>query len=77
MFVGEFLVCLTRRAAVPSVVNIQGDVEGGWDENTFQILSRTSLLHHSINVAEQVVQLLSEIEAWHVIPDTMVACLRP
>ena len=72
---GRILSLLDKESGCPSVVNIQGDVEGGWDENTFQILSRTSLLHHSINVAEQVVQLLSEIEAWHVIPDTMVAAL--
>ncbi len=72
---GQILSLLEKENDCPSVVNIQGDVEGGWDENTFQILSRTTLLHHSINVAEQVVQLLSENEAWHVIPDTMVAAL--
>ena len=72
---GQILSLLDKEGNCPSVVNIQGDVEGGWNENTFQILSRTTLLHHSINVAEQVVQLLSENEAWHVIPDTMVAAL--
>ena len=72
---GQILSLLDKEGNCPSVVNIQGDVEGGWDENTFQILSSTTLLHHSINVAEQVVQLHSENEAWHVIPDTMVAAL--
>lgn len=72
---GQILRLLDKEGDCPSVVNIHGDVEGGWDENTFQILSRTSLLHHSINVAEQVVQLHSANEAWHVIPDTMVAAL--
>ena len=72
---GQILSLLDNESDCPSVVNIQGDVEGGWDENTFQILSRTTLLHHSINVAEQVVQLHSENEALHVIPDTMVAAL--
>ncbi len=72
---GQILQLLDKEGDCPSVVNIHGDVEGGWDENTFQILSRTSLLHHSINVAEQVVQLHSENEAWHVIPDTIVAAL--
>ncbi|MEA3466676.1 MAG: HD domain-containing protein [Thermodesulfobacteriota bacterium] len=72
---GHILSLLDKESDCPSVVNIHGDVEGGWDENTFQILSRTTLLHHSINVAEQVVQLHSANEAWHVIPDTMVAAL--
>ena len=59
----------------PSVVDIRGDVESGWDENTYQILAQTGLLDHSLNVAEEVVQQLSENKAWHVIPDTMIAAL--
>jgi hypothetical protein len=50
-------------------------VEGSWDENTYQILSKTTLLDHSLNVAEQVIQLLSESKSFHVIPDTIVAAL--
>ena len=72
---GQILSLLDKESSCPSVVNIKGDVEGGWDENTFQILAKTTLLHHSINVAEQLVQLHSENEAYHVIPDTMVAAL--
>lgn len=66
---------LDREGSCPSVVNVQGDVEAAWDENTYRILAQTTLLNHSLNVAEQVVQLLSEDQAWHVIPDTMVAAL--
>ena len=72
---GQILQILDREGHCPSVVNLRGDVEGSWDENTYRILSKTTLLDHSINVAEQVVRLLSESKAWHVIPDTMVAAL--
>ena len=65
----------TRRGNCPSVVDIHGDVEGNWDENTYRLLAQTTLLDHSLNVAEQVVQILSDNKAWHVIPDTMVAAL--
>ncbi|PIE59861.1 MAG: metal-dependent phosphohydrolase [Desulfobulbus propionicus] len=71
----QILMLLDKEGLCPSIVDINGDVEGGWDENTFQLLAKTSLLDNSLNVAEQVVQLLSENKAWHVIPDTMVAAL--
>lgn len=72
---GQILKILDREGHCPSVVNMSGDVEGSWDENTYRILAKTTLLDHSLNVAEQVVRLLSESKAWHVIPDTMVAAL--
>ncbi|TKB11394.1 HD domain-containing protein [Desulforhopalus sp. IMCC35007] len=72
---GQILKLLDREGQCPSVVNIHGDVEGNWDENTYRLLAQTTLLDHSLNVAEQVVQILSDNKAWHVIPDTMVAAL--
>ncbi len=72
---GQILKLLDREGECSSVVNIQNDVEGSWDENTFRLLGRTTLLDHSLNVAEQVVQLFSDANDWHVIPDTMVAAL--
>lgn len=71
----QLLMLLDQQGQCPSVVDVHGDVEGGWDENTYQILAQTSLLDHSLNVAEEVVQQLSECKAWHVIPDTMIAAL--
>lgn len=71
----QILQLLDREGDCPSVVSVRGDVEGAWDENTYRILAQTTLLDHSLNVAEQVVRLLSEDQAWHVIPDTMVAAL--
>ncbi|HHL33170.1 MAG TPA: metal-dependent phosphohydrolase [Desulfobulbaceae bacterium] len=72
---GRILQLLDREGRCPSVVDLKNDVEGNWDENTFQLLGRTSLLDHSINVAEQVAQLLADADDWHIIPDTMVAAL--
>ena len=71
----EILRLLDREGQCPSVVDVQGDVEAAWEQNTYQILAKTTLLDHSLNVAEQVVKLLSDHQAWHVIPDTMVAAL--
>ena len=71
----EILRLLDREGQCPSVVDVQGDVEAAWEQNTYQILAKTTLLDHSLNVAEQVVKLLSDNQAWHVIPDTMVAAL--
>jgi len=72
---GQILKLLDQEGNCPSVVNLKGDVEGSWDENTYQILARTTLLDHSLNVAELAIQLLSESESFHVIPDTVVAAL--
>lgn len=72
---GQILKLLDQEGHCPSVVNLTGDVEGSWDENTFRILARTSLLDHSLNVAGQAVRLLGENESWHVIPDAMIAAL--
>ena len=72
---GQILKLLDQEGHCPSVVDVHGDVEGGWDENTYQLLAKTTLLDHSLNVGEQVVKLLSDSKAWHVIPDTMIAAL--
>ena len=71
----QLVKLLDQEGQCPSVVNVNSDVEGGWDQNTYSLLARTTLLDHSINVAEQAVQLLSEDKAWHVIPDTLIAAL--
>ena len=72
---GGILKLLDQEGNCPSVVNINTDVEGGWDDNTFQILAKTTLIDHSLNVAKQAVRLLSAADAGHVIPDTLVAAL--
>ena len=71
----QILHLLDQEGNCPSVVSMNGDVEGSWDENTYQLLARITLLDHSLNVAEQAVRLLGESESWHVIPDTMIAAL--
>ena len=71
----QLLILLDQHGQCPSVVDIHGDVEGGWDENTYQILAKTSLFDHTLNVAEEAIELLSDKKAWHVIPDTTIAAL--
>ncbi len=71
----QILRMLDREGNCSSVVNVQGDVEGTWDQNTYRLLGQTSLLDHSLNVAEQVVELLDAQSAWHVIPDALIAAL--
>ena len=71
----DLLQLQDKEGQCSSVVNVHGDVEANWDRNTYTLLEKTTLLDHSVNVAEQVVKLLSDEKAWHVIPDTMVAAL--
>ncbi|MHB8788506.1 MAG: HD domain-containing protein [Desulfobulbaceae bacterium] len=71
----RILELLDREGTCSSVVNLANDVEGRWDPNTYNTLARTNLLDHSLNVAEEVVRLLTMADACHVIPDTMVAAL--
>lgn len=72
------LTILDQEGDCPSVVNVQtyrNDTESSWDSNTYNLLGMTTLLEHSINVAEQIIELLTDIEAEHVIPDGIIAAL--
>ena len=40
----QLLKLLDQEGQCPSVVDLRGDVEAGWDENTYQILAKTNLL---------------------------------
>lgn len=71
----QILRMLEEEDPCPSVVNPANDVEASWDSNTYTLLGRTSLLDHSLHVGEQIVSLLIEGEAQHVIPDAMIAAL--
>ncbi len=71
----SLLDLLDKEGGSPSVVNVQGDIEGYWDENTFNILGQTNLLHHTLNVAEQIIDELSDKNSKHIIPDALVAAL--
>lgn len=71
----QILRMLETEDPCPSVVNPSNDVEASWDTNTYNMLGRTSLLDHSLHVAEQTIALLINAEAHHVIPDAMVAAL--
>ena len=71
----QLLHMLETEDPCPSVVNPSNDVEASWDTNTYSMLGKTTLLDHSLHVAEQTVALLIDAEAHHVIPDVMVAAL--
>ena len=71
----QLLRMLEEEDPCPSVVNPSNDVEASWDTNTYNMLGQTTLLDHSLHVAEQTVALLIDAEAHHVIPDVMVAAL--
>ncbi len=71
----RILSLLEEEGGCPSVVNAADDVEASWDSTTYDLLGQTTLLDHSLNVGLEVIRLLSEEDAHHVIPDTLVAAL--
>ena len=71
----QLLQMLEKENPCPSVVNPSNDVEASWDTNTYNMLGQTTLLNHSLHVAEQTISLLIDAEAHHVIPDALVAAL--
>jgi hypothetical protein len=71
----QILLILEKEGDCSSVVSAADDVEGSWNSNTFTLLGQTSLLDHSLHVAEEAVKLLLDEDASHVIPDTLVAAL--
>jgi hypothetical protein len=71
----QILLMLEKEGDCSSVVSAADDVEGSWNSNTFTLLGQTSLLDHSLHVAEEAIKLLLDEDASHVIPDTLVAAL--
>jgi len=71
----RILSLLEEEGGCPSVVNAADDVEASWDSTTYDLLGKTSLLDHSLNVGLEVIRILGREEALHVIPDTLVAAL--
>jgi len=71
----RILSILDQEGGCSSVVNAREDVESSWDSDTFKLLGLTTLMDHTLNVAEETIKLLVDQEAWHVIPDALVAAL--
>ena len=71
----QILLLLDKDGDCSSVVNAAKDVEASWDSNTYTMLSRTTLLDHTLNVARETISLLVAAEAQHVIPDALIAAL--
>jgi len=71
----QILQLLDKEGDCPSVVNIADDVEASWDSNTYTLLGKTSLLDHTLNVANKTITLLKDAEAIHIISDALIAAL--
>lgn len=74
----HLLTILDKEGNCPSVVNAQlhqDDTEASWDSNSYGLLGMTTLLDHSINVAEKMVKQLLDIQSEHIIPDGIIAAL--
>lgn len=71
----QILRMLEEEDPCSSVVNPANDVETSWDSTTYSLLSQTSLLDHSLHVAERAITLLIDAEAHHIIPDAVIAAL--
>ena len=71
----RILSLLEEEGGCPSVVNAADDVEASWDSTTYDLLGKTTLLDHSLNVGLEVIRILRKDDALHVIPDTLVAAL--
>lgn len=65
----QILSLLEIEGQCPSVVNAADDVEASWDSTTYDLLGKTSLLEHSLNVAMEAIKILIKEDATHVIPD--------
>ena len=56
--VGELLSLLDREGGCPSVVNITGEEEGKLPGNIFDLLAKTRLLQHTLNVTGNMIESL-------------------
>ena len=71
----QIILLLDKEGECPSVVNAADDVEASWDSNTYTLLGKTTLLDHTLNVADETINLLIKADAKHVIPDALIAAL--
>jgi hypothetical protein len=71
----ELLAILDREGDCPSVVNVPTDVETSWNSTTFELLGKTSLADHSLNVADELIRMLEEDNSRFLVPDGIVVAL--
>lgn len=71
----KLLLLLDAEGQCPSVVNAKDDVESSLNSNVYDILGKTNLIDHTLNVAEQILLLLENTDNKFMTPDMLVAAL--
>ena len=68
----NLLVLLDKEGGCPSVVNVKGDFESSLNSNVFALLGKITLIDHTLNVAEQIIEMLDGTDNKHMTPDALV-----
>ncbi len=71
----KLLVLLDKEGDCPSVVNARDDFESSLNSNVFTLLGKTNLLNHTLNVAEQIIQMLDGTDDKHMTADALIAAI--
>jgi hypothetical protein len=71
----NLLVLLDKEGGCPSVVNVKGDFESSLNSNVFSLLGKTNLLDHTLNVADQIIEMLDGTDNKHMTPDALVTAI--
>jgi hypothetical protein len=72
--VEELLKMLDSEGDCPSVVNVMTDIEVSLNSSTYELLGQTTLLDHTLNVAEDGIRLLDK-NTQFLLPDIIIATL--
>lgn len=56
--IDRILELLDVHGDCPSVVNARGEVEATLDKNAYDVLAKTTLLQHTLHVAEELLKLI-------------------
>lgn len=71
----ELLTILDKEGDCPSVVRVDTDLESSWNSTTYELLGKTNLADHSLNVADEAIRMLEEDNSRFMIPDMIIATL--
>lgn len=71
----ELLTILDNEGDCSSVVRVATDLESSWNSTTYELLGKTNLADHSLNVADEAIRMLEEENSRFMIPDMVIAAL--
>lgn len=71
----KLLILLDQEGGCPSVVNVKGDFESSLNSNVFTLLGKINLTDHTLNVAEQIIDMLDGTDNKHMTPDALVTAI--